>query len=50
LKNPWKKLKDSWNTLLERLAKSNQEEFGRNRMDCCDLHKEDKASGNIKRK
>ena len=39
----FKKIINSWNKLLARLAKENEEQFGNNRLCCCDLSKPPKG-------
>ncbi len=35
----FKKIKKAINKYLEEMAKENQKEFGKGRMDCCELNK-----------
>lgn len=42
----FKKIINSWNKLLARLAKENEEQFGNNRLCCCDLSKPPKGEKN----
>ncbi len=34
------KIKNSYNSYLEKLAKINQNEFGKDGLDCCDINKD----------
>lgn len=40
MKHFLKKLKKKWNRYLERLAESNKKQYGRGRLNCCDLNKQ----------
>ncbi len=35
----FRKIKQSWNAFILRLAKENEKQFGNKRADCCDLNK-----------
>ena len=35
----FKRVKKGWNNFLGNLAKSNEDNFGSGKMDCCDLNK-----------
>jgi hypothetical protein len=35
----WKRIKQSWNKYLERMAQSNKEMFGNERPDCCTINR-----------
>jgi len=39
MKKFFRKLKEKWNRYLERLAESNKELYGNQRLDCCGLNK-----------
>ena len=39
MKKFFKKLKEKWDRYLERLAESNKELYGNQRLDCCGLNK-----------
>ena len=42
----FKKIINSWNKFLARLAKENEEQFGNRRLGCCDLNKPLKGGKN----
>lgn len=49
MNNIFTKIKNKWSNYLANLAKANEKSFGSQRLNCCDLHRDQKEPNNLKK-